>query len=81
MPPRGNEWLALTTEAILEPDLPICDPHHHFWVQRPEPEDYQQYLLADLAADIGSGHNVRSTVFRGPVHVPRRRPGRDASGG
>ena len=63
MPPSGNEWLALTTEPILEPELPICDPHHHFWVQRPEPVDYQQYLLPDLAADINSGHNVRSTVF------------------
>ena len=63
MPPTGNEWLALTPEATLEPDIPICDPHHHFWVQRPEPVDYQQYLLDDLAADINSGHNVRSTVF------------------
>ena len=63
MPPRGNEWLALTAEPTLEPDLPICDPHHHFWVQRPEPVDYQQYLLPDLVADITSGHNVRSTVF------------------
>ena len=61
--PRGNEWLALTAEPALEPDLPICDPHHHFWVQRPEPVDYQQYLLPDLVADITSGHNVRSTVF------------------
>ena len=63
MAPRGNEWLALTSEEILEPDIPICDPHHHFWVQRPEPVDYQQYLLEHLAADINSGHNVRSTVF------------------
>ena len=63
MPPTGNEWLALTPEPALEADLPICDPHHHFWVQRPEPLDYQQYLLPDLAADITSGHNVRSTVF------------------
>ena len=63
MPPTGNEWLALTTEGTLEPEIPICDPHHHFWVQRPEPVDYQQYLLPDLAADVNSGHNVRSTVF------------------
>ena len=63
MAPRGNEWLALTSEETLEPDIPICDPHHHFWVQRPEPVDYQQYLLEHLAADINSGHNVRSTVF------------------
>lgn len=24
-------WLTLTQEAVLEPDLPICDPHHHLW--------------------------------------------------
>ena len=63
MPPRGNEWLALTSEPTLEPEIPICDPHHHFWEYRPEPADYQRYLLEDLAADITSGHNVRSTVF------------------
>ena len=63
MPPRGNEWLALTTEPTLDPEIPICDAHHHFWEQRPEPVDYQRYLLEHLAADINSGHNVRSTVF------------------
>ena len=63
MSPTGNDWLALTTEPAQQPDLPICDPHHHFWVQRPEPADYQQYLLPELLADINSGHNVRSTVF------------------
>ena len=63
MPPTGNDWLALTTEQTLEPDIPICDPHHHFWVHRPEPVDYQRYLLPELAGDVGSGHNVRSTVF------------------
>lgn len=63
MPIRGHDWLALTPETPLEPELPICDPHHHFWVSRPEPVDYQQYLLKELADDIHSGHNVRSTVF------------------
>ena len=63
MPPTGNDWLSLTTEQTLEPDIPICDPHHHFWVHRPEPVDYQRYLLPELAGDVGSGHNVRSTVF------------------
>ena len=63
MPIGDAAWLAQTQEPTLEPDLPICDCHHHFWVQRPEPPAYQQYLLADLAADINSGHNVRSTVF------------------
>jgi hypothetical protein len=39
--------LAQTLEPILEPDLPICDYHHHFWVHRPEPPAYQRYLLAN----------------------------------
>ena len=63
MPFGGNDWLELTREETLEPDLPICDPHHHFWDFRPERIPYQRYLLHELAADINAGHNVRSTVF------------------
>ena len=59
----GNDWHALTTETILEPELPICDPHHHFWDCRAERVPYQRYLLDELLADITGGHNVRSTVF------------------
>ena len=53
-----NEWLAQVEEEVLEPELPICDPHHHLW-------DYpgSRYLLDELLADVGSGHNVLSTVF------------------
>ena len=58
-----NEWLEQTQEASLDPDLPICDPHHHLWVHRPEPIAYQQYLLPELLDDLTSGHNVQSTVF------------------
>lgn len=61
--PGGNEWLAKSQEETLEPEIPICDPHHHFWVARPEPVHYQQYLLPELSSDVGSGHNVTSTVF------------------
>ncbi|MGE3539224.1 MAG: amidohydrolase [Candidatus Tectimicrobiota bacterium] len=63
MPIGDKNWLALTPEAPLEPELPICDPHHHLWELRSEPEYYQTYLLPDLYEDIGSGHNVRTTVF------------------
>ncbi|MCH7843096.1 MAG: amidohydrolase family protein [Chloroflexi bacterium] len=59
----GNDWLALTQEPTLEPELPICDPHHHFWDLRPQSTPYQRYLLHELNGDIYSGHNVRSTVF------------------
>lgn len=45
-------------EEILEPDLPICDCHHHLW-DFPE----SRYLLPELLADLQSGHNVRSSVF------------------
>jgi L-fuconolactonase len=53
-----QEWLDLVTEEVLEPDLPICDPHHHLW-DHPR----SRYLLDELLADTGSGHNVVSTVF------------------
>jgi L-fuconolactonase len=51
-------WLASRQEDILDPALPICDPHHHLW-------DYpgSRYLLPELLADVGGGHNVESTVF------------------
>jgi L-fuconolactonase len=52
------EWLAKLTEAIIDPAQPIIDPHHHLWKARPDP-----YLLADLVADLRTGHNVLATVF------------------
>ena len=63
MPFGGIDWLDLTLEPTLEPELPICDPHHHFWDSRPQSIPYQRYLIHELIADINSGHNVRSTVF------------------
>src|SRR5438128_7201397 len=59
-PAAGQDWLSLTREAALEPDLPIIDPHHHFW-NDPD-RNPRRYLLDDLAADV-KGQNVRQTVF------------------
>jgi len=56
--PNGNEWLDQVTEEILEPELEICDPHHHLW-----DHPTSRYLLDELLADTGSGHNVTHTVF------------------
>ena len=53
-----RKWLDLTVEEALEPDLPICDPHHHFW-DRPD----DRYFLDQLLGDLGGGHNVVETVF------------------
>jgi predicted TIM-barrel fold metal-dependent hydrolase len=69
---------ATASETILEPDLPIVDPHHHLW-DRPARlltalaaskhdftrviEKVPRYLLDELNADLGSGHNIRATVY------------------
>lgn len=46
-----------TAEAPLEPDLPICDPHHHLW-RRPD----NPYLLDDFLRDASGGHRIVSSV-------------------
>jgi L-fuconolactonase len=65
------------SEPILEPELPIIDPHHHLWDLRPLlpafPEPRHDFLEAlvgapyytfdQLQADTQSGHNVVGTVF------------------
>ena len=56
--PIRQDWLDKRREEIIEPDLPIVDPHHHMW-DRPG----NRYLLPDLLADVGSGHNVVATCF------------------
>ncbi|HSU05377.1 MAG TPA: amidohydrolase family protein, partial [Acetobacteraceae bacterium] len=53
-----DDWLARRNEAILEPDLPIVDPHHHLWDRR----DWR-YLLPELLEDLNSGHKITATVF------------------
>ncbi|MFO1079227.1 MAG: amidohydrolase family protein [Reyranellaceae bacterium] len=53
------DWLALRPEPVLEPELPIVDPHHHL-IDRPESG---HYLLPQLLDDIASGHAVVATVY------------------
>jgi predicted TIM-barrel fold metal-dependent hydrolase len=64
-------------EEILEPDLPIIDPHHHLWDLRPLlsvlPEPHHPFVAAvslspyytfdELRADLQTGHRVIGTVF------------------
>jgi predicted TIM-barrel fold metal-dependent hydrolase len=65
-------------EAVLEPDLPIIDPHHHLWDRRSlaraarttPPHSFEmviervpRYLLDELLTDLGSGHNIIATVY------------------
>jgi hypothetical protein len=77
MPYGGNDWLALSREPTLEPEIPICDPHHHFWDFRSERIPYQRYLLHELAADVNCGH-CRNIVRR-RSRVPRDGRARRAS--
>ena len=61
-----DDWLAQHVETALEPDLAICDPHHHLWDRQDLPVSApgeRRYLLEDLLTDTGSGHRVVSTVF------------------
>ena len=51
-------WWAKRKEEILEPALEIVDPHHHLWDR-----DEHRYLLDQLVADTGSGHNITRSVF------------------
>jgi predicted TIM-barrel fold metal-dependent hydrolase len=53
-------WLAKRpSEAALEPELPIIDPHHHLW----DTPQRGEYLLPEFLADAGGGHNIVSSVF------------------
>jgi predicted TIM-barrel fold metal-dependent hydrolase len=56
--PVRQSWLDRRREPILDPDLPIVDPHHHLWDRRG-----WRYLLDELLADTNSGHNIVATVF------------------
>ena len=58
MTTERERWLAMTLEDALEPDLAICDPHHHLW-DRPN----DRYLLEDVLKDTGGGHHIVQTVF------------------
>jgi L-fuconolactonase len=53
-----ENWLAQVKEPVIEPELPIIDPHHHLW-------DYpnSRYMLDEIVGDTGSGHRVIATVF------------------
>jgi L-fuconolactonase len=58
IPSPNSSWLAQISEDILEPELPIIDPHHHLWDMRGK-----KYLLEEFLKDLNSGHNIVATVF------------------
>ena len=56
--------MTASVEEVIEPELPIIDPHHHLWHR-----NGHRYLIDELLADTGQAdahgarHNVRGTVF------------------
>lgn len=56
-PAPNPAWLSRRSEPVVEPDMPVIDPHHHLW------DRGGGYFLDELLGDIQSGHNVVSTVF------------------
>jgi hypothetical protein len=65
--PIRPDWLdKRREEMIIEPDLPIVDPHHHMWTGR------NRYLFQDLPRDVGSGHNIVATCFEECREMYRR---------
>ena len=54
-----EDWLASHQEEIIDPDLPIIDPHHHLWAY----PQFGPYLLENLWGDTNSGHNIKKTVY------------------
>ena len=59
---QPDDRSVLTAEDAIEPELPICDPHHHFW-DRDAHRRGDRYLLDELTQDLSGGHNVTHTVF------------------
>ncbi|MDP6952855.1 MAG: amidohydrolase family protein, partial [Alphaproteobacteria bacterium] len=53
-----DDWLDQVQEKPIDPDREIVDPHHHLWNR-----GGSRYLLDELWADTGAGHNVVETVF------------------
>ena len=56
--PINKKWLETVAEETIEPDLQICDPHHHLW-KHPN----STYLTQEFLEDTSSGHKIASTVF------------------
>ena len=53
-----DDWLKPFSEPVIEPNLPIIDPHHHLWDRL----GGTRYFLDELLLDTAD-HNVRQTVF------------------
>ena len=51
---NNNEWLEQVSEAVIDPERDIVDPHHHLW-----PQASMGYNIDELLADTSDGHAVK----------------------
>jgi predicted TIM-barrel fold metal-dependent hydrolase len=59
-----REELMKTTEAPLEPELPIIDAHHHLWDSAPPGAPFPPFPIETLIAERkAAAHNIRASVF------------------
>ena len=71
-PLPNPEWLGKLTEEILEPGLPIVDPHHHLW-DHPGSRYLLDELLTDLVRVTTSSRPCSSSAARAIARaVPRK---------
>ncbi len=52
-----NGWIDSRREDPIEPDLAICDAHHHLW-----DDPRQRYLIEEYLSDAAA-HKVSSTIY------------------
>ena len=71
-----EDWLRLTEEPILEPGLPIVDPHHHLWERDGGHPTCCRELLADTAAATTSARPSSCSAARCIAPRGRRRRSR-----
>ena len=71
-------WLDRVREDVLEPELPIVDPHHHLWHDRPAGRYLLEELLADLTAATTSSPPCSCNAAGCGARTGRRSSGRCA---
>jgi predicted TIM-barrel fold metal-dependent hydrolase len=55
-----DEWLALSDEEPIDPEIPIIDSHHHLW----EEPDTAPYSAAQFVDDVRrSGQRVEGSIY------------------
>ena len=69
-----HEWLALTPEEPLEPQLEIVDPHHHLCAHHPPPHPTPT-PVPPSAADRGRVAAGDARAGEGGAHITQDRPG------